>query len=765
MKRLLEKFAISARLESFADYYEAAKREYAAHGNEILNFEKFPVFTHMAEDIRRISEGLAEDEDNVLFAYFLNAAIRAYDIPAIDALSGPKAALGSELYDSISLFALLWELPKMVGNHRRRRVPEEITAATLEMFQNQVGDYILLYGRHGLRTYVRWMLKFVRSEIIRVGRFNFEMCRYREPFDIFERDGELLALAKGATLHRSGRILGSVDCEDEAGSFVATVTETDGYYEGYPSLGGTVSTSPVRLSKSEWKPVLTAGDKIVSVHIPTGGPLTPEVCERDFALGREVIERCFTDFKMFYCTSWLLDTELKSITGKEGNVTRFGDRFTRFPMKSNAKAVFTYVFDALPETPPAELPEKSSFARAIKAHLINGGRVYGASGVFAKPKTESPEALIPRPVQIVLDDMGWFNGEDDRAAGGPSRTGMKRRHVAEDLRAINLLGEQLGMKINCAFVVGEWDPDNRLSDVKHLSKYGDNWDNASHLDRAEMARFVEAINESPYIEIALHGLLHGYYMEGVDNHDTSDYYYRKGGKLIMVDPDEIRHRVAKFRDMLDYYGIEKQPVSFVPPSFICRWGELSGVLSELGFKYGSTIYRTMDCEGERPEIVGVENGIVTVDRNLNIYPWDDCDCSFDDLPPMTGIFGTHWPNFLHMDPARSGEVIDRAVRYFEGCAGRYGAVMSRGIEFCAVQSMYHRFARVEYTPGVMKLDLSEVAKSPVGGRPFVISTRGEITSAEGGSLRFLEDKGEFRNYELTPTGTIVTVRLKTPKCK
>ena len=757
MERLLEKFAIAERLDSFAEYYGAAEREYALHANEILDFEKYPIFTYMAEDIRRIRDGIAADPDNVRFCYFLNAAIRANDAPAINALSRPRVEDKSEIYDSLSLFALLWEVPGMVADHRRRRVPEDVTAATLEMFQNQVGDYILLHGRHGLATYVRWMMKFVRSEIIRVGRFNLEICRYGSPFDVFERDGELLPIANGAAIHRSGRILGSVDCEDEEGSFVADISETEDFFEGLASLGDRVSDTPVRLSRSEWKRILTKGDKVVSVHIPTGGPLTPEVCDADLRRGQQIIERCFSDFSMFYCASWLLDTELKAITGKEGNVTRFGDRFTRFPMKSRGGDVFTYVFDRSADTPIAELPEKSSFARSVKAHLMKGGRVYGASGVFRRFEDEKPDALIPRPAQIVIDDMGWFNGKDDRAAGGPSRTGMPRRHVAEDIRAINRLGERLGMKMNCAFIVGEWDPDNRLRDVKHLSKYGDNWDNASYLDRAEMARFVEAINESPYVEIALHGLLHGYYMEGVDNTDLSDYYYTKGGKLIMVDPDEIRRRVGKFRDMLSYYGIEKQPNSFVPPSFRCRWGELSGVLSELGFKYGSTIFRTMDCDGERPETVGVENGIVTVDRNINIYPWDSYECSFEDLPYIEGIFGTHWPNFLHMDPARSAEVVDRAVAHFEKCGSRYGAVLSSGIEFCATQSMYHRFAKVDTDGRSVSIDISAIQDSPVSGAPFVISARREPLRAEGGSIRLREDKGEFKNYEIAPESKLIKV--------
>lgn len=52
------------------------------------------------------------------------------------------------------------------------------------------------------------------------------------------------------------------------------------------------------------------------------------------------------------------------------------------------------------------------------------------------------------PLHIVIDDLGWFNCEDDRESGGPSRTGMPRRHVAEDYAAINRLGEALDITLD-----------------------------------------------------------------------------------------------------------------------------------------------------------------------------------------------------------------------------------------------------------------------------------------------------------------------------
>lgn len=367
--------------------------------------------------------------------------------------------------------------------------------------------------------------------------------------------------------------------------------------------------------------------------------------------------------------------------------------------------------------------------------------------------------IIPRPLQIVVDDLGWFCPTDDRPAGGPSRSAMSRYHLASDYEAINYLGEQLGMRINCAFILGEWDPDNRLRSVKHLSKYGDGWDNAAHLDPDEMRRCVEVINSSPYIDFAVHGLLHGYYMAGTDNHDMSDYYYRKSKELIMIPEDEVRHRLDCFFDIVDHYGIKKEINSFVPPSFNTRIGELTRILRDYGILYSSTIFRTVDCDGERPSVVTVENGIITVDRNNNLIPWNSVSSDFSKFAPTVGIFGTHWPNFLHHDPERSHEVVDGAVKYFRACEHNFGTVLSRDMKYCATQSLYSQFATLTEREGECVIDLSAVPTAVGRGDFFTVSLKSEPKELSGAEISLVSDLGEFKNYDIYPKESVVKIKI------
>ena len=365
--------------------------------------------------------------------------------------------------------------------------------------------------------------------------------------------------------------------------------------------------------------------------------------------------------------------------------------------------------------------------------------------------------IIPSSLQITMDDVGWFNGEDDRKNGGSARTAMTRRHCAEDYAAINELGKRLNMRINCAFILGEWDPDNRLRGVKHLSKYGDAWNNSAYLGKAEMQAVTDTVNASPYIDIAVHGLLHNYYNPKTP-YSNSDYYYSIDGVTYMSPEDEIRARLNAFFDILEYYKVNKTVNSFIPPSFKYIWGSMAHILADYGIKYVSTLFESMAVPSgvTKPISVGIEGeGIITLDRNNNIIPWYEISTNPDTLPVTEGIFGCHWPNILHVDKTRHSEIIDNWVRYFERCSNVYGIILSRDIAFAATQSIFRKYTSVNYENGIMTADISQVPGIQGCGEKFYISSHSEIKSYSGCEIKVYERKNGFINYEVTPINNIM----------
>lgn len=380
MENFLKKYNLEKTTDSLSEYFEKAKALYAEKGDDIMDFERYSIFTYMKDDVARIRDEVKKDGDNVLYAYFLYLAMEARDTVAIKALSRPCKEQKKEEYDFLPMFSLLYCVPALVAELESRGVPSDVIDATLNMYENQTQDFVDLYGHYGISVYVGWMMKFVNCEIIRVGRFNFEICNYTKDFDVFENNGKLAVLPKGITFHRSGQILGSIACTDTEGSFTAEMTETDEYYEGCLIENGIAKNEKRRLPKAEWKRVLTKGDRVINYHIPTGGKLDHESCQKDIERGKEIINRCFGEVKGFFCLTWIIDPQIKEIMGRETNLTKFSDRFEKFPLKSQGHDIFEYVFVCSPDTPLEQLPEKSAFAKAIKAHLLAGGHIWGAQG-------------------------------------------------------------------------------------------------------------------------------------------------------------------------------------------------------------------------------------------------------------------------------------------------------------------------------------------------------------------------------------------------
>lgn len=384
MKSFFEKFKLSPDEAMAHPYLEKAKARLETEGEEIFNFEKYNVYTYMKDDLARVRDALLLDKDNLLYAYFLHEVLKERDRELLRAVMHPRAEDKDERYDTLPLFALLAEIPAMKAEHKRRGIPEDVSHDTACMFENQTQDFIDLNGHIGMRGYVGWMLSFLDCRILRVGRFNLEYMTYQSGYDVFDTEKGLLMMATEGRFHRSGQVLGSAGCENEDGAFDATLTETEDAFIGYRAENGVIKNERITLKKSECKRLLTKGDAVISVHIPSGGPMVHESCTEDLKKGLGIIEKSLGEVKALYCSSWLLDPQIPALLGKETNLTRFGARYERAPIKSSGGGVYEYVFLCPSSTPTKDLPEKSSFASAVKKHMLAGGYIYGAVGVFKK---------------------------------------------------------------------------------------------------------------------------------------------------------------------------------------------------------------------------------------------------------------------------------------------------------------------------------------------------------------------------------------------
>ena len=263
------------------------------------------------------------------------------------------------------------------------------------------------------------------------------------------------------------------------------------------------------------------------------------------------------------------------------------------------------------------------------------------------------------------------------------------------------------------------------------------------------------------MNLCVHGLMHGYYMDGVDSHDISDYYYTIKKQRYMVSENEIRRRLEAFFDLLRCNGIDKKIDTMIPPSFVYNWNELSYILRDYGIRYVGTIYRHMRCGDEAaPATIGIEkSGMITYDRHNNPIPWDAYGGPYEDLPLFSGVVGIHWPNLLHRDPLCNMETVDRAEAYFRRCGNEWGTILSHDVTFYVTQALYKLYAKAEERDGVLTVDLSDMPSVDGINDCFYVSSVKPITSGLGCTFSLYEKQTTHFTYKITPHPARLELRV------
>ncbi len=167
---------------------------------------------------------------------------------------------------------------------------------------------------------------------------------------------------------------------------------------------------------------------------------------------------------------------------------------------------------------------------------------------------------LPRPIQVVIDDVGWWSGWDGSAVQEPFRTGMNRDHVLADYKAIIELGRALGIRPQAAMVLCEWDRENILRDLPESTWMGTGWDNGKWvgpwLDEA-----ADLIRSNPrHFEFTVHGIGHEHWSEGkLTRAEWSD----KDGT--MRPTDHINRHLDYYERLMRQNGLETFHVLLFPP--------------------------------------------------------------------------------------------------------------------------------------------------------------------------------------------------------
>lgn len=371
------------------------------------------------------------------------------------------------------------------------------------------------------------------------------------------------------------------------------------------------------------------------------------------------------------------------------------------------------------------------------------------------------ELSIPMPLQIVVEDVGWWSKFDQGASNEPFGTGMGRRHCPQDYEALISLGRQLGMRPLVVFVACEWDRKNLLRKIPSATWMGSAWDNSRNMGPwLEEAAHILGGNPG-HIEIGVHGVGHEYWLGG--RLSRSEFHDRRG---VMRPREEIERHLEAFGEILDQNGLGPYPKAFVPPALYHSFGNgsesIQRILSDFGIQYVTTIFgRARAWSSPRYKHITWECGVVLLERGEAPVPWHvraaQPRFSFD-LP----LLSLHWANLLHSDPARNLEVIERWVDFLKPMDRRFDRMLAPDTATCWTQFAYHTLAKVLPVKDGFEIKIGEIGRLPESAlqRHFFVKAPAELSwRILGGTLLSSRRSGSARLMKIRPSKGSETIHL------
>ena len=281
----------------------------------------------------------------------------------------------SDEMDMLPALAVAACMPEMIENLVKDGFPRENAEKTAREIDAEIVEPMEYGGNPGLRaSLVKWFCKYLRREIIRIGRFNFERVEhFKGKIRVYKNaKREFLTLAWNFPVNAEG---GAVQAGEEEVYF-AEGKEEDGLIIAHKIVDSLVDPAVTVLEEKDWELVLQEGDPAVHLHIPAGEDFSPSYVNQSYEEGLELLAKSWSNLKpkTMACKSWLMDPGLRELLKPSSNILAFQEPFTRFTSRADATAAIHCVFHRNTED-YASLPENSSLQRAMKQYYLDGKRI------------------------------------------------------------------------------------------------------------------------------------------------------------------------------------------------------------------------------------------------------------------------------------------------------------------------------------------------------------------------------------------------------
>jgi hypothetical protein len=321
------------------------------------------------------------------------------------------------------------------------------------------------------------------------------------------------------------------------------------------------------------------------------------------------------------------------------------------------------------------------------------------------------EITIPMALQLVIEDVGWWDKSHPVGPNAPFRSGLKRRHHPSDYLALVHLAKQLNMRPLIAFVACEWDRTNLLKKIPSATWMGNDWDNRHNvgpwLDQAAQT----LIDHRNLLEIGLHGVGHEYWDRG--RRSRTEFHNTQGEMRPMAN---INAHLEAFARILEDNGLGPPPQAFVPPGLNHSFGKgergIQGILYKHGIRYVTTkLAKAKKIRQPQHPLMAWESGVLIIDRGTAPVPWYVIAAQprFAFNRPVLSL---HWANLLDEETQCNLEVVQRWVDFIKSGLDPMQQMLAPDTATCWTQFAYHTLSQIRQTGDGIAVDLRHLRELP-----------------------------------------------------
>ncbi len=352
------------------------------------------------------------------------------------------------------------------------------------------------------------------------------------------------------------------------------------------------------------------------------------------------------------------------------------------------------------------------------AILILGKLSFGQDNLETTNNMSDSRIIFPRPFAFAIDDLGWNIGNDEGYDDnqGPYRIGVDRKMDINDYKCMVAVAEEVGVRLQALFIMGEMDRENVLAKCPGSNRFGAQWDNSANVNNSQIEIMDYVTNNAAYLEFGIHGLMHEYWSEP-EKRTRAEWYDIDNNKARST--EIMQDHIQCFKAIMAQYGITKQnghsfPESFVPCAYAYHWnpdGEVSTglLMHNEGVKYVNTLF------SEIPELNppseanggGIDHGVLVLNRVNYGNEWFQLSA----LPSVpieeqeSDVIEAHWSNWLAQDAFLQEETNNKWIEYYRMVQQQKNRYIAKNTEQFYAQWLYKKYTIVtEEEPGTVIID-------------------------------------------------------------